>query len=860
MESYMAIPVDQWGSDYLVATLGDSVYRLHECSKERLQNPHFHMAFGVRIRATSPVGVISGSCADEETNFAIEMAFPTKFYRLYDFFTFCQIWRGSGCYLIVSSMVYAAEFNLTAYENLTTTLYTVDPYTRFIKLDNAVGRVRSYTFVQVVIVMVRAPYLSENYGSTALCTVIPTDLFSVDYRWMTPNYYAGMHHMAIIITNEYFRNIFLDSISIDRLGRPVMRHRMDVWFVFFYILSDKLLNHRSHSVGFPIGCYAYGVHKSLTTITPVGYDVISKEVLESVFDQYTHPPKGSITLNPNCSTFGAAYPSDNRDNDCDGKTDEEIKNFRDDDADGLVDEDIGNITDRGCPHGWFGAHCDNACRCLGDQCTSTGRCRENVTCSLGYFGTHCQYKDAMFRSNVSQSEVKSRHYLKCHKKFSAISPIKIKLRNKIRFTMIQIEAPSAVHYTTMENAYRFQDVHNISSFDMTTLELCGLNSTTTTPGPNNQTGREISSYLLVLPYVIVVTYILICIMGLVGNGLVIYVVLMFAKMKTVTNMYILNLALSDILFLTMLPILAATAIVKHWIFGFAMCKIYFVMYSINLFGGAFNLCIMSADRYMAVCHPIRSLRYRTPRIALFLCLCIWSLAFLVMMPIILYSGTQGNKYFNGKYTCTIRWPENQAIQSDKAFIWYSFILGFAIPVSLISVFYVLVIVRLRQVGPAKKSKEKRKSHRRVTRLVLTVISVYIVCWLPYWVFQVCLVFKDIQNSSEAMILLMNGFTILSYANSMLNPFLYAFLSDNFRKSFVKAFKCVSSIDAKSSVCNENSVFPRTSQTYTRSGTTTEERMELSCMETCSNASPQQEQSSVRLLQDEHGFLKPPVHL
>ncbi|CAL1538289.1 unnamed protein product, partial [Lymnaea stagnalis] len=341
---------------------------------------------------------------------------------------------------------------------------------------------------------------------------------------------------------------------------------------------------------------------------------------------------------------------------------------------------------------------------------------------------------------------------------------------------------------------------------------------------------DMPTYLKVLPYAVIVCYLLICALGLIGNGLVIYVVLMFAKMKTVTNMYILNLALSDVLFLTMLPILATTSIVQHWIFGFAMCKIYFVVYSINLFGGAFNLCLMSADRYMAVCHPIRSLRYRTPRIALFLCLCIWSLAFLVMMPTILYSKTMDHRIFKGKYSCNIKWPENQAISSDKAFIWYSFILGFSIPVSLISVFYVLVILRLRHVGPAKKSKEKRKSHRRVTRLVLTVIAIYIVCWLPYWVFQVVLVFQNYKISSPSKVLLFNFFTILSYANSMLNPFLYAFLSDNFRKSFLKAFKCVSSIEANRSVCNENSVFPRTSQTYTRSGVTSEERMELSSME------------------------------
>jgi NADH:ubiquinone oxidoreductase subunit 2 (subunit N) len=56
---------------------------------------------------------------------------------------------------------------------------------------------------------------------------------------------------------------------------------------------------------------------------------------------------------------------------------------------------------------------------------------------------------------------------------------------------------------------------------------------------------------------------------------------------------------------------------------------------------------------------------------------------------------------------------------------------------LIFVFYFLVIRKLKTVGPKNKSKEKKKSHRKVTKLVLTVIAVYVLCWLPYWITQVC---------------------------------------------------------------------------------------------------------------------------
>lgn len=95
------------------------------------------------------------------------------------------------------------------------------------------------------------------------------------------------------------------------------------------------------------------------------------------------------------------------------------------------------------------------------------------------------------------------------------------------------------------------------------------------------------------------------------------------------------------------------------------------------------------------------------------------------------------------------------------FIIYSFVLGFATPLTLILIFYILVIRRLRTVGPKRKpqsssnksvdsgdkdiqqiqqqsnrAKERKKSHRKVTKLVLTVITVFFVSWAPYWATQV----------------------------------------------------------------------------------------------------------------------------
>lgn len=344
------------------------------------------------------------------------------------------------------------------------------------------------------------------------------------------------------------------------------------------------------------------------------------------------------------------------------------------------------------------------------------------------------------------------------------------------------------------NGCMFQNV------TMTTLcHVVNVTSPATSVDDNNK----------IMTNVMLAFYVIIFVIGFIGNSLVIYVVLWYTNMKTVTNMYILNLAISDILFLVSLPFLITTTLLKHWIFGFAMCKIYFVLFSINLFTSVFTLLVMSADRYMAVCHAVTSVQYRTPTISRLVCISTWAVSFLVMLPIILYSKTVRNDAYDSE-TCTIVWPDGQPIPASKAFTWYTFILGFAIPVTLISIFYLSVVLRLRSVGPAKKSKDMRKSHKRVTRMVLTVILVYITCSLPYWMFQIDLTFTPKHHIlPDWKVDLFGVFTLLQFANSMLNPFLYAFLSENFRQSFLKVFTCTTILHLNKTIYGENSIFSKT---------------------------------------------------
>lgn len=303
-------------------------------------------------------------------------------------------------------------------------------------------------------------------------------------------------------------------------------------------------------------------------------------------------------------------------------------------------------------------------------------------------------------------------------------------------------------------------------------------------------------------------YALICIIGLLGNTLVIYVVLRFSNMQTVTNMYILNLAIADECFLIGIPFLITTMYMGDWIFGAVLCKAYMVSTSITQFTSSIFLLILSADRYIAICHHVLSPKYRSPIVSKLVSAFAWIISVLIMLPIIMYANVMEKR--NGGFTCNVLWPESHGQLPGFTFTIYSFVLGFAVPLCFVMIFYFLVVKKLREMSKNSNSiKKKGRTHKRVSILVYTLITVYIICWLPYWISQVVLIsspYHLLQTNMEMIKHLLIG--CFAYLNSAINPILYACLNKNFKCSFIKACStCARSKNANLQFRYETTVIP-----------------------------------------------------
>ncbi|XP_077457427.1 delta-type opioid receptor-like [Stigmatopora argus] len=277
---------------------------------------------------------------------------------------------------------------------------------------------------------------------------------------------------------------------------------------------------------------------------------------------------------------------------------------------------------------------------------------------------------------------------------------------------------------------------------------------------------------------IVVVYMIVCVIGLVGNFLVMYVIIRYTKMKTATNIYIFNLALADSLILATLPFQGTDVFLGFWPFGNALCKAAVSIDYYNMFTSIFTLTVLSIDRYVAVCHPVKALDMRTPHKAKVVNICVWVLASSFGVPAMVVGNVEVD---HNSIECVVILPGPEG-DWDPVFGTCVFLFSFLIPVAIISICYSLMVKRLRSVRILSGSKEKDRNLRRITRMVLVVVAVFVVCWTPI---QIMVLAQSLgfNLTSVSTQVLMHFCIALGYVNSSLNPVLYAFLDENFKRCF-----------------------------------------------------------------------------
>ncbi|XP_053113020.1 neuropeptide FF receptor 2 [Hemicordylus capensis] len=302
--------------------------------------------------------------------------------------------------------------------------------------------------------------------------------------------------------------------------------------------------------------------------------------------------------------------------------------------------------------------------------------------------------------------------------------------------------------------------------------------------------------------VFIISYLLIFLLCMIGNGVVCFIVLRSKHMRTVTNLFILNLAVSDLLVgIFCMPTTLLDNIISGWPFGNMVCKMNGMVQGISVSASVFTLVAIAVDRFRSIVYPFK--QKLTLWTAVVIIAVVWILAIAIMCPSAVMLKVEEEKRFrvilgignqsSPIYWCREDWP-NQDMRKIYTTVLFANI--YLAPLSLIVIMYARIGITLFSTAvPAtgKQGQERHSVYRKklkVIKMLIIVALLFILSWLPLWTLAML---SDYANLNEGQLQIINIYIYpfahwLAFFNSSINPIIYGFFNENFRRGFQAAFR------------------------------------------------------------------------
>ncbi|KAM4015691.1 formyl peptide receptor 2-like isoform 1-T4 [Anomaloglossus baeobatrachus] len=264
-------------------------------------------------------------------------------------------------------------------------------------------------------------------------------------------------------------------------------------------------------------------------------------------------------------------------------------------------------------------------------------------------------------------------------------------------------------------------------------------------------------------------------LGIIGNGLVIWIA-GFRMKKTVSVVWFLHLAIADFLCCASLPLrIADWATYLSSCLDPAYCLVNMFLFNINMTSSVFLLTAMSIDRWVSVMWPFWAKVHRTSKLVRSSAAIIWGLSLIVA----------GVLYYIYRYHVRdlYEWCAYNVYVSrynkelDHTILLIRFVIMCVIPFLIIVTSYVTMFYMIR------KSERSQRSQRS-SRIITAVISCFFICWFPYYLFLLIILYYDIDDFLYYIIhTIMSSLACL---NSCMNPIIYVFMGPGFRQGFFRS--------------------------------------------------------------------------
>ncbi|KAM3593020.1 uncharacterized protein V6R79_004364 [Siganus canaliculatus] len=266
--------------------------------------------------------------------------------------------------------------------------------------------------------------------------------------------------------------------------------------------------------------------------------------------------------------------------------------------------------------------------------------------------------------------------------------------------------------------------------------------------------------------------------SLFGNTLVLVIIHRFEKLTTVTNILLLNLVLSSLIFMSSLPFMGVYKQLSNWIFGMVMCKIVGSVYYLGFYSSVLFLTLLTFDRHLAVVYSLSASRIRSRGYAVICCAVVWIISGLACIKQMIlhkafYHHPDNRTYCDEYPGDTISPFHLERLRASGFYLQIFLFLLF--PLVVIIYCYIRIAITVMSSNIVTKFK--------TVRLIFIIVLLFFVCWTP---FNIVLLMQDRVTTCEeaekwgyALHVTQN----LAYIYFCISPIFYTFVGRKFQNYF-----------------------------------------------------------------------------
>ena len=295
---------------------------------------------------------------------------------------------------------------------------------------------------------------------------------------------------------------------------------------------------------------------------------------------------------------------------------------------------------------------------------------------------------------------------------------------------------------------------------------------------------------------------LIVVGSLVGNSFIGIVVYKTQTLRKPINYFIVNMAMSDLLYpILWIPLRQTELFVESWLvggsLGQSLCKLVPFLRNTSLMVSMQSVVLISMDRFGAVVFPLRS-PLISSKMCPFFILVTWIVAMAVFSPFLFAFKLVE---YQGKLACERRW--NEAFGESSSFANYSLALGVFLYVltALLVILYSIIVLKLKsQKIPGEQSnkaeQQRAKRNRKVLKMAIAIVVGFVLCWVPWSIIRLRLIFaRESDRTLPCGIYLYYNIAYFMLVSSCaINPCICFTFSGNYRQGLKRLLKCSNPVE------------------------------------------------------------------